>query len=99
MKKEETYQERYTRAKERVEEIRAFYNHLFIYIIVNIGLASFNYYDNEWRFPWFLFPLGGWGIGLLGHALGTFSANPFTGKEWEKRKVQELMEKERSNSL
>lgn len=97
MNPEESYQDRYKRAKARVEEIRAFYNHLMIFIIVNIGLAYLNYYQNEWDFAWFLFPLGGWGIGLLGHALGTFSANPFTGKNWEERKIQELMEKERLN--
>lgn len=38
------------------------------------------------------------GNSLLGHALGTFSANPFTGKNWEQRKIQELMEKERLNN-
>ncbi|MCK4321095.1 2TM domain-containing protein, partial [candidate division WOR-3 bacterium] len=30
--------ERYRRARERVEEIKSFYSHLFIYIIVNLAL-------------------------------------------------------------
>lgn len=92
MDKQETYQEKYNRARARVEEIKAFYNHLFIFIIVNIGLASFNYYQNEWLFIWFLFPLGGWALGLIGHAIATFSSNPFTGKDWEQRKIQEILD-------
>jgi hypothetical protein len=95
----ESYQERYQRAKERVEEIRAFYTHAFIYVLVNVGLAGLNYYQNEWRFMWFLFPLAGWGMGLVGHAIGTFGYNPFTGKDWEERKIKELMEKEQQKGI
>ena len=98
METKETYQERYNRAKGRVEEIRAFYNHLLVYIIVISGIAALNFYQNEWELPWFLFTLGGWGIGLAIHALTTFGSNPFTSKEWEKRKIQEMMEKERLNN-
>lgn len=98
METKETYQDRYTRAKARVEEIRAFYNHVLVYVIVISGIAALNYYQNQWEQPWFLFTLGGWGIGLLIHALTTFSSNPFTDKEWEKRKIQEVMNKERLNN-
>ncbi len=62
METEETYQERYTRAKARVEEIRDFYSHLLIYIFVNIGIASLTYYQNEWETAWLLFTLGGWDV-------------------------------------
>ncbi|SCY09442.1 2TM domain-containing protein [Nonlabens sp. Hel1_33_55] len=99
MNTQESYQERYTRAKARVEELKAFYNHVIIYLIINSGLAALNYYSNEWSFPWFLFPLLGWGIGLLSHAAGVFRLNPFTGKDWENRKLQELMENEEDQTL
>ncbi len=94
----ETYQERYARAAARVEELKAFYNHLIIYIIINAVLASINYYVDQWRFPWFLFPLLGWGIGLISHAVGTFKLNPFTGKDWEERKIKELLENDQTQS-
>ncbi|ALM19968.1 hypothetical protein JCM19294_684 [Nonlabens tegetincola] len=94
MKPQETYEERYKRAKERVGEIRGFYSHSVVYILVNIGIAGLNYYQNQWEFPWFLFTLGGWGIGLIAHAFAIFGTNPFTGKKWEERKIQEIMEKE-----
>ena len=95
----ETYQEKYARAKARVEELKAFYNHLIIYVIVNLGIAGINYYDNQFRFPWFLFPLLGWGIGLASHAVRTFRWNPLTNKDWEERKLREIMEKEERNNL
>lgn len=98
MSTNETYQQRYTRAKARVDELRNFYSHLFVYIIVISGIAAFNYYHNEWRYAWFLFAAGGWGIGIIAHGLATFGVNPFTGKQWEERKIQEIMGKEKNNT-
>ncbi|KQC33435.1 hypothetical protein AAU57_08980 [Nonlabens sp. YIK11] len=95
----ETYQERYSRAKARVFELKAFYNHVIIYVIINLGLAALNYYQNEWRFPWFLFPLLGWGIGLMSLAAKTYRFNPFINKDWEERKLRELMDGEESHTL
>jgi len=99
METQETYQEKYTRARARVDELKSFYNHVIIYVIINALLAGVNYYSDGWRFPWFLFPLLGWGIGLASHAVGTFRMNPFTGKDWEERKIKELMERENSSNL
>jgi hypothetical protein len=92
----ETYQEKYIRAKARVEEIRSFYNHLIVYVIINIGIAGFNYYLDAWQVPWFLFPLAGWGIGLVSHAIATFNLNPITNKDWEERKIKEIMNKDQN---
>lgn len=50
---------------------RVFYLHLSIYVTTNImlvviwGLAGGG-------FPWFLFPIMGWGIGLVAHAVVAF---------------------------
>ncbi|AZQ44141.1 2TM domain-containing protein [Nonlabens ponticola] len=90
----ETYQEKYARAKARVNEIRYFYNHVAVYLLINAALAGLNYWENQFAFPWFLFPLLGWGIGLLSHAVGTFRLNPFVSKEWEERKLREIMEQQ-----
>ncbi len=43
---------------------------------------------------WFLYPLAGWGIGIVIHALTTFPVGIF-GKEWEERKIKEYMEKDK----
>ena len=62
----------YDLAKKRVEEKRGFYSHLTVYIIVNIILIIIWAFPAGGGFPWFIFPLCGWGIGLLFHFLGVF---------------------------
>ncbi|BAO56069.1 2TM domain-containing protein [Nonlabens marinus] len=99
MQTQETYQEKYARAKARVQELKSFYNHIVVYAFVNLGLAGLNYYTNQWSFPWFLFPLLGWGIGLSSHAVRTFQWDPLTSQDWEERKIQEILRKEENQSL
>jgi hypothetical protein len=86
--------ERYKKAKERVEAIKSFYGHLFIYIMVNIGLFLINYIASpgDW---WFYWPLVGWGIGLAAHGVTVFGTEGVFGKDWEERKIRQIMEKER----
>ena len=85
-------EEKYRRAKERVEEIKGIYIHLFMYIIVNSGLFLINliFARNHW---WFYRPLLGWGIGIVAHALTVFGLGGFLGKEWEERQIKKIMEK------
>ena len=50
---------------------RAFYLHLSIFVAVNTMLGV------VWAlagagFPWFLFPLMGWGIGIVAHGASAF---------------------------
>ena len=40
MNSNESYQDRYNRAVEKVEEIRAFYNHAIIYVVININCSE-----------------------------------------------------------
>ena len=84
---------RYQRAKEQVKKIKDFYSHLVVYLLFCGFFIFLNFRSGG--FPWAIFPILGWGIGVGGHAMDTFSWNPFFGKEWEKRKIQELMEEER----
>jgi hypothetical protein len=81
---------KYRKAKERIGEIKSFYSHVFTYVIVMSLLVIINY--NTTDFPWVLFPAIGWGIGLLSHGLGTFGYNLILGRNWEERKIKELME-------
>ena len=83
---------RYRLAKERVERIKGFYGNLTAYCLVIPALAYVNY--NTTRFPWVLFPMVGWGFGLLMHGLDAFGYNPILGKGWEERKIRELMSKD-----
>ncbi len=81
---------KYKKAKKRVGEIKSFYSHVIVYVAVISILVLLNYKTTN--FPWVLFPALGWGLGLLGHGLGTFGHNLVLGKNWEERKIKELME-------
>jgi len=84
-------QDRYQEAKKRVEAIRGFYLHLVSYIVVNVALVIINLLTST-EYLWFIWPLIGWGIGLVIHAFSVFGG--FWGKSWEERKIKEIMEKD-----
>ncbi|RIV32798.1 histidine kinase [Flagellimonas lutimaris] len=86
---ENSNEHRYARAKERVENIKSFYHNLIAYCIVIPLLVYLNFRTTE--FPWAIFPAIGWGLGLVGHWMTAYGQNPFFGKEWEERKIQEFM--------
>ena len=93
-------QKRYERAKERVDELKKFYNNLFSYIMVISFLAFINYYTLGWSWDgylWFLWAAFGWGIGLAFHAAKAFRLNPMYNKDWEERKIKKYMEEEESD--
>jgi hypothetical protein len=71
---------RYERARRRVQELRAFYVHLTVFVAVNILLHVINFATAPGVY-WAFWPLLGWGIGLLAHALATYRWMPFAGKE------------------
>lgn len=81
---------RYERAKQKVDDIKGFYVHLAIYLIFVPVFIYFN--TQSTSFPWALFPILGWGWGVLGHASETFGWHPLFNKSWEKRKIDKYME-------
>jgi len=93
------------RAEEKVKELKAFYNHLGVYLTVNTFITAvqvFGHMSDGASFSEALFNFGTfavwffWGIGLVGHALKTFSYNPFFGKDWEKRQIEKYMDEQRT---
>lgn len=85
-------EKRYLRAQERVEKIKGFYVHFSIYLIFVPIFIYLNLKSTD--FPWALFPIGGWGLGVIGHAMEVFNYNPLLGKNWEERKIREFMDKD-----
>ena len=63
-------QDEYTRARERVEARLGFYTHLAVYIIVGALLVAIDISTSP--ATWVQWPLMGWGIGVLFHALNVF---------------------------
>ena len=88
--------ESYLKAQKRVEDIKGFYGNLGSYIIVIVGLAILNLYTSRDHL-WFLYPAIGWGIGVLVHGMSVYNYMPFLGRDWEEKKIRELMEKERAD--
>lgn len=85
-------QTRYQEAKKRVEELKGFYYHLVCYLLINAMLIVINLLTSP-EYLWFIWPLIGWGIGLIIHAVSVFSG--LLGKSWEERKIREIMEKDK----
>lgn len=55
-------------AKRRVQARMGFVIHLLMYLSLNTGLAIIWFVTGR-GYPWFLWPLIGWGIGIVAHAL------------------------------
>ncbi|MDT7832129.1 2TM domain-containing protein [Flavobacteriaceae bacterium S356] len=90
MQPEELENSKYVRAVERVEKLKEFYQNLASYVIVIPFLIFINLQFSP-QFHWFWFPVFGWGFGVLMHGLDAYNYNIFLGKNWEEKKIKELM--------
>ncbi|WP_430907330.1 2TM domain-containing protein [Maribacter sp. 2-571] len=97
------------RAKKRVKQLRRFYRHVLLYVLVNLMLFVFQSRitvilvskealgnpDILKPVDWDLFgtPIV-WGAVLLLHALKVYIGVPAFGKKWEERQIRKYMEKE-----
>jgi hypothetical protein len=89
--------DRYLIAKRKVDDIKGFYSNLTSYILVNLILLFINLIYSP-DYLWFYWPLLWWGLGVLFHGLKVFNCFPFFDKEWEKQKIKEFMDKEKSRN-
>lgn len=81
----------YQRAKRRVHQLKAFYTHLLVFVLVMVLLAAINVATSPvWWVQW---PLIGWGIALCVHGLSVFGLIGWLGPDWEERKIKDLMAK------
>lgn len=92
-----TEQERYARARRRVQAIKGFYSHLTAYVLVNLLLFGIDMLDGGGD-TWFYWPLMGWGIGLAAHWSTVFGPQRRFSADWEERKIRELMEQDQHRS-
>ena len=89
---------KYQEAQKQVKKIKGFYTHLIVFILVNIYVIIKKTQNiDEGETIWHAFKLAFfWGIGLVFHGLKTFDLIPFFGKNWEERKIKEIMDKEKN---
>lgn len=88
---------RYAAARKKVNEIKGFYIHLAVYLFVNLAIIfmnSSNFIDgfaNPSNYVTAFF----WGIGLVGHWAGVFGSVMLLGRNWEEKKIQQLMQEQK----
>ncbi len=83
-------QQKYKIARARVEAKIGFYIHAGIYLLVNVLLIAINLSTSPGEY-WFIYPLGGWGLGLLLHFILVFSQ--FSTRDWQKRMIDKELER------
>ena len=92
----------YLKAKKRVKQIRGFYTHLLVYLLVNTSISIAKmiliYHVTDFKtffgmlshvdiyLSWLL-----WGIGLLIHGLVVFVFKSSIFKDWEEKKIKKYM--------
>src|SRR5688572_30305017 len=82
----------YDRARRKAKEIKGFYMNLCCYLVIIPVLIFINLTFSP-QFHWFWFSAIGWGIGVISHAIAAFGYYPFLARDWEARKLKELMDK------
>ncbi|NCT09234.1 MAG: 2TM domain-containing protein [Flavobacteriia bacterium] len=94
----------YLRAKKRVKEIKGFYIHLVVFIVINLFISGTAIYGNLKSGDSFVEAVSEfgvysiaifWGIGMFFHWLSVFGFKSIGfGRDWEERKIKEYLEKE-----
>ena len=81
-------------ARKSAEKKVEFYTHLAIYIAVNIFLIAIWWVTiGPGGFPWFVFPLFGWAIGLGAHFIEAFRGSAYT-EQLAEREYEKLKKKQ-----
>lgn len=93
------------RARKRLAEIKGFYTHLTVYLIINITISLLklignSYYGDSFMGPFWHFSTLAtwlfWGIGLFLHGTKVFSNKAVFSKQWEARQLKKIMDKDRT---
>lgn len=84
-------EEKYLRARRKVEKMKRFYKHLSSWMFTSIFLMIL--FFSLRMPPWITFVvIAGWGIGIAAEAIEVFGF-PGIDDQWEHRKIREEMER------
>lgn len=103
---------KYERAQQKVDTIKKFYKHLRVFIIINVLLllarikifkffkdGDFSNVQFDRWLDWNTYGTAAvWGVALTLHGLYAFQYKFKFFKNWEERKLKEILEKEENNS-
>ena len=85
-------QDQRERARKKAEARFSFIIDAAAYVVVNALLIGVWFYTGA-RFPWFVFVLIGWGIGLAFHYNAAYGS---LGGSWVDRETQKILEEEKT---
>ena len=88
--------EKFAQAKERMEDITAFYIHFAAFVIATLVMLNADILDGDGLIgplDWVFWPFLGWSIGVLGHAWAVYGSTPGVIAHWQNRKIQDLTAK------
>jgi len=82
--------DKYEKAKKHVTEVKEFYVHLSVYLVMAVFFVTLNLLTapGHWWFQW---PLLGWGIGVAFHGMNVFVFDKSFSDDWEEKKIRQYM--------
>ena len=88
-----TQQQRLENAQKRVKTMKGFYIHALVFVLVNLFIIFSNAFIEGEGFKTMdnYYTAFFWGFGLLAHGLSVFGGELFLGRNWEERKIQEIL--------
>lgn len=87
-----TKEQQYIKAQKKVKEIKGFYAHLVVMIIIIPVIIFINLHFTP-EYHWFWYAVIGNLVGLMFHWFGVFGFEKLGfGSNWEEKKIKELME-------
>lgn len=89
MTKQMSEEQMYEEASRKVKEKKRFYSGLATYAVVNAVLVVIWVLSGR-GYPWFLWPLGIWGVFVIGDALRIFAFRKGSDDEAIKREVEKM---------
>lgn len=88
-------------ALRRLKKKREFLSHLFVYVVVNVGLWAVWAIDgitSTWEFPWPIFPTVFWGLFVIGQANDVYWREPLS-EEAVQREIEQLRAASKTHPL
>jgi len=79
-------------AIEYVRDLKGFYTHLISYVAIMGGLVLIDLFTSPGTF-WAVWPMLGWGIGVLVHGVNVFEMTSFFGPDWEKKQIEKRLDR------
>ena len=88
-----TQEQKLENARKHVKRIKGFYTHALVFVLVNVFIIFSNViadgkgFNDTYNYYTAFF----WRFGLLAHGLSVFGGELFLGRNWEERKIQEIL--------